>query len=174
MTISINASRLWVEHLANIVNQVGWVIFDMLTLRNYVLLASSGPYGPFLAIQRAFYNKIFTTRNVRWQLFGQQISIGKSADVQPYALSFSIFWTEWFRRRYSADFNYDPETNDKSVLLAPRGHPRWGLAYQATPVNLTHQSSTLDPALKAPRARRAAAIRLLVNDYTISAPTSGC
>ena len=97
-------------------------------------------------------------RNVRWQLFGQQISIGKSADVQPNALSFSIP-SLLFR-----DFNYNPDNNDKSVLLAPRGHPRWGLVYQETPMNLTHQSHTLDPALKAPRARRAAAIRLLVND----------
>ena len=40
----------------------------------------------------------------------------------------------------------------------------WGLAYQASSIDLPHQSHTLDPALKASRARRTPEIRLLVND----------
>ena len=50
-------------------------------------------------------------------------------------------------------------TQLKSALRA-----RPGLAYEATPVDLTHKSHTLDPALKASRARPTLAIRLLVND----------
>ena len=45
----------------------------------------------------------------------------------------------------------------------------WGLAYQASSIDLPHQSHTLDPALKASRARRTPAIQLLVNDITAKA-----
>ena len=43
------------------------------------------------------------------------------------------------------------------------------MAYQATPMDLTNQSHTLDPALKASRARRIAPIRLLKKDEGCSA-----
>ena len=42
-------------------------------------------------------------------------------------------------------------------------------AYQACSIDLPHQSHTLDPALKASRARRIAAIQLLIKDYNDTA-----
>ena len=42
--------------------------------------------------------------------------------------------------------------------------PGWWLPYQASSIDLPHQSHTLDPALEASRDRRFAPIRLLVND----------
>ena len=49
----------------------------------------------------------------------------------------------------------------------------WGLAYQASSIDLTHQSHTLDPALKASRARRAATIQLLLKDVYFRVAYSG-
>ena len=70
----------------------------------------------------------------------------------------------------------DPILLQKLYILAKRANfarvrsaRGWGLAYQASSIDLPHQSHTLDPALKASRARRTPAIRLLVNDF-ISLP----
>ena len=49
-------------------------------------------------------------------------------------------------------------------VRAARG---WGLPYQASSIDLPHQSHPLDPALKASRARRAAAIQLLIKDTVL-------
>ena len=65
----------------------------------------------------------------------------------------------------------DPILLQKLYILAKKANfarvrsaRGWGLAYQASSIDLTHQSHTLDPALKACGARRAATIQLLLND----------
>ena len=52
----------------------------------------------------------------------------------------------------------------KDYILRIRAAYGWGLAYQASSINLPHQFHTLEPALKNPGARRTLAIRLLIKD----------
>ena len=56
----------------------------------------------------------------------------------------------------------------KARFARDRAARGWRVAYQATPMDLTNQSHTLDPALKASRARRIAPIRLLKKDYSFT------
>ena len=56
------------------------------------------------------------------------------------------------------------ELDRKARFARDRAARGWRVAYQATPMDLTNQSHTLDPALKASRARRIAPIRLLKKD----------
>ena len=55
----------------------------------------------------------------------------------------------------------------KARFVRVRAARGWGLAYQASSIDLPHQSHPLDPALKASRARRAAAIQLLIKDDSL-------
>ena len=54
--------------------------------------------------------------------------------------------------------------DEKARFARDRVARGWRVAYQATPMDLTNQSHTLDPALKASRASRTAPIRLLKKD----------
>ena len=67
-----------------------------------------------------------------------------------------------FTKEYASKFKY---TRLKSALRArPRG---WGLPYQASSIDLPHQSHTLDLALKAPRASSLRTIRSLKKDEIV-------
>ena len=56
---------------------------------------------------------------------------------------------------------------DKKARFArDRAARGWGLAYQASSIDLPHQSHTLEPALKAPRASRIAKIQLELRMHT--------
>ena len=80
------------------------VTFQGTTFKNfmfYYLLASSGPYGPFLAIHRAFYNKM---------------SVGKCPVSKCH------------RARFSAATAAALKLIRKTAPLAFRGHPMWSLS----------------------------------------------
>ena len=80
------------------------------------ILASSGPYGPFLAIQRAFYNKML--KNVHWQLSGRQMS--------PSALPFH-FVRVWNRMSWAPRHNLNAAP-EKASSSTPEAIPD-GLSY---------------------------------------------
>ena len=151
-----------------------WTHLDFFT---YVLstFASSGPYGPFLAIHRAFYNKMSVGKCLVGKCLVGKCHIGTCHQVRESSSSFLLNgWTEckgflifsdFFR--HGAPALTSPAASTPKLctsITSPRGHVKWSLAYQATPQYQTHQSHTLDPIWKLPRSQFAKAIRLLIND----------
>ena len=58
-------------------------------------------------------------------------------------------------------------TRQKARFARVRAARRWGPAYQGSCIGPLDQSHPLDLVLKAPRARRIPAIRLLINDFSL-------
>ena len=124
-------SVLWSHFFLRLMKKSSW-FSDIFILYK---LASSGPYRPFLAIQRAFTIRYWEIKFVGKCLVRKcQIGTCHQARESSFLLN---GWTEWNRKNRqwlccrvllrSDDSSQGQSQSGKRLLLASRGHPIWSL-----------------------------------------------
>ena len=115
-------------------------------------LASAGPYGPFLAIQRPF--------NIRFYQKDPLEYMSESFRTNPFRRAAAILD---FFRLFSSEHGI-LKSRLSSLTTAFKGRPMSNQGYCRTPNDLPYRTRPLDPPSEAPLPILAATIRLLDKD----------